>query len=383
MIFGTSRTRRWRHPLERRQELVDEGGVVGGHRIAGFERDLRRRPIAFGDALDDARHADLKLGAHRLVEGAHGPDQPRPVGDDVVPHAGVELADRDHHGLVREVGFAGHQRLERRDDGAPGDDRIDPRPGLRAVRLLALHVDFETVAGGHHRSAPVAENAALEAGEDMDAEDSVDLRVVERPLGDHAFGTRDAFGGRHALLGRLEEQDDLSRQAVAQTGQDLSRGEQHRSVGVVAAGVHDRHALAFVGPGGAARERQVDLLQHRQRIGIGAQRDRRSRKLARDHRDDARAGDRARLEPDRAQALGDELRRLDLAAGELGVLMEMPAPLDQLRLDRRRAAVDLGGERVRAACARARGVSRRRDGGLQREKRSKEKRRERETRGFS
>ena len=143
------------------------------------------------------------------------------------------------------------------------------------MRLPALHDDLEAVAGGQHRAVAVAENAALEAGEDMDAEDGVDLRVVERPFGDHALGAGDPLGGRHPLLGRLEEQHDLARQAVAQTGQHLGGGEQHRGVGVVAAGVHDRHGLALVGPGRAARERQVDLLQDRQRVDVGAQRDRR------------------------------------------------------------------------------------------------------------
>jgi hypothetical protein len=114
----------------------------------------------------------------------------------------------------------------------------------------------------------------------------------------------------------------------------------------------------------------------RQRIGIGAQRDRRPGKLAGDHRDDASAGDRARREADRAQALGDELRRLDLAAGELGVLMQVPAPLDQLALDRRRPAVDLGGERVgtcRACGIGASGARRWRGRDLEREKRGKGK----------
>ena len=69
--------------------------------------------------------------------------------------------------------------------------------------------------------------------------------VVERPFGDHAFGAGDPLGDRHPLFGRLEEQHDLARQAVAQAGQDLGGGEQHRGVGVVAAGVHHRHALAL------------------------------------------------------------------------------------------------------------------------------------------
>ena len=87
----------------------------------------------------------------------------------------------------------------------------------------------------------------------------------------------------------------------------------------------------------------------------------------------------ARLEAHLPQPLADELRGLDLPAGELGVLVEVPAPFDHPGVDRRGAAVDLGGEgvgdgRARGSRAsRAGGARRRRGRELEREKTGKGK----------
>ena len=119
-------------------------------------------------------------------------------------------------------------------------------------------------------------------------------------------------------------------------------------------------------------------LGDRQGVHVGAQRDRRARELAGDDRADAGAGDRARLEAHLPQALADELRGLDLPAGELGVLVKVPAPFDHPGVDRRGAAVDLGGERV--GDGRARGTRASRAGG-ERRRRGRELEREKTGKG--
>ena len=68
------------------------------------------------------------------------------------------------------------------------------------------------------------------------------------------------------------------------------------------------------------------------------------------NRDDAGVGDAGlRLEAEALEPVGDVLRRLDLAVGELGILMEVAAPLHQLGLDGGGELVDLGRER-RCSC---------------------------------
>ena len=46
------------------------------------------------------------------------------------------------------------------------------------------------------------------------------------------------------------------------------------------------------------------------------------------------------LDAERAQVVGDELRRAHLAVAELGVLVDVAAPGDHARLDARRGRID-------------------------------------------
>ena len=55
---------------------------------------------------------------------------------------------------------------------------------------------------------------------------------VEDSLGDHGRGTTGAF------LGRLEHEDDIARQVIAQLVQDACGTDQSGNVEIVAAGVH-------------------------------------------------------------------------------------------------------------------------------------------------
>ena len=206
------------------------------------------------------------------------------------------------------------------------------------MRLAALDHDLEPVGGGHEGPGAVAEDAARQLGEDVQAEDHVRLRVVEDALLQHQLGAGRLLLDGHALLGGLEDEQDLAGEVLPHRDERPRGVEQHRDVGVVAAGVHHPDRLPLPGRGRLAGERQVDLLGDRQRVHVGAQRDDRARPAALDHGHDAgprHAG--PRLEAERAEPLGDELRGLDLAVAELRVLVEVAAPLDELRAARERA----------------------------------------------
>jgi hypothetical protein len=70
---------------------------------------------------------------------------------------------------------------------------------------------------------------------------------------------------------------------------------------------------------------------------------------------------RFHLEPEPREVFGDHFGRPDLAIRELGVLVDVPAPLDHLGHHRGHSAVDLGAE------ARLSGHRRREHGGKERE----------------
>ena len=164
------------------------------------------------------------------------------------------------------------------------------------------------------------------------------LTISSAPAGRSASG--------RAFLGRLKDELDRARQPILDSRQDAGGRQQDGHVRVVPAGVHDADVLPFVLGRRLAGERDVDFFANRQAVHVGAQRHDRARPAALEHGDDAGAGDAGlRLEPEGLEAVGDVFRRLDLAVGELGVLVQIPAPLEQLGLDR-------GGQLVDFACER-------------------------------
>ena len=125
-------------------------------------------------------------------------------------------------------------------------DRVEAHVGLGAVDAPALDGDGEGVARGEEGAGGEPDLPGLLPAADVEAEDRLHLRVVEGALGHHERrAALLALGG--PLLGRLEEEDHGPRQAVLEPGEDLGGAEEHRGVGVVAAGVHDPGGLALVG----------------------------------------------------------------------------------------------------------------------------------------
>ena len=167
---------------------------------------------------------------------------------------------------------------------------------------------------------------------------------------DHQLGAGRPLGRGRALLGRLEDELDGARQPILDSRQDAGGRQQDGHVRVVPAGVHDADVLPVVLGRRLAGEGDVDLFANRQPVHVGAQRHHRARPAALEDGDDAGAGDAGlRLEPEGLEAVGDVLRGLDLAVGELRPLVEIPAPLEQFGLDRGGELVDLGRER-RCSC---------------------------------
>jgi hypothetical protein len=125
-------------------------------------------------------------------------------------------------------------------------------------------------------------------------------------------------------------------------------GQQNRDVRVVPARMHDADLVALVLAHRLARKRHVRFFANRQAVHVRAQGHDWSRPSTTKDRDDARLGDPSHgFQTEALQSLNDELRSFDFAVRELGVLMKMPAPLDEIRLNSRRQLVDFRRQRRR------------------------------------
>ncbi len=176
----------------------------------------------------------------------------------------------------------------------------------------------------------------------MKADSSLGHRDVEQAFLEHQ-GCAAAFALRHAFLRGLEDQQDLSRQAIAQLDQHFGDAHEDRGMRVVTAGMHDADGATAKFPGRRRTERHIGLLGHRQGIHVGPQQDRGTGTAALDHRDDARVGHAGPdIEPERAQVFGHLARGPDFAICEFRVEVKIAAPLDDTRLDRGRGPVEFG-----------------------------------------
>ena len=111
---------------------------------------------------------------------------------------------------------------------------------------------------------------------------------------------------------------------------------------IVTACVHYADALTVVFRGNRGLEGNLDLLGHRQRVHVGPQRHHRTRALAAQHADDSRLGHAgAHFQPEALQLRGDDARRPHLTVAKLGMLVQVAAPGDHLRIDIGGAPIDL------------------------------------------
>ena len=127
------------------------------------------------------------------------------------------------------------------------------------MRADAFDVNRDEIRRRHHRPLGQAEFADRHAGGIVHAVEFVDGKTADHAVIEHRLGASAAF------LGRLEN-DDSSAVEIAGLGEVACRAQKHRGVAVMAAGVHLAWHRRLV--------RQVVGLLDRQRVHVGAQRDR-------------------------------------------------------------------------------------------------------------
>ena len=219
------------------------------------------------------------------------------------------------------------------------------------MTLPAGHLDLERVAAGQGSAGPVGD-LARPARHDVKAEDGLGPGRGEHPFLHHELRTPAlARGGREqagALLGRLEEELHGAGQPVLEACEHLGRRHEHRRVRVVAAGVHHVDLLAQVGGLGPGGEGQTLGLLDGQGVHVGAQGDGGTRHGAAQHGHHTGPGDAgAHLEAQRVQMRRDQACGADLLIAQLRMLVDVPAPADQLVLEGGGALADQGLERSR------------------------------------
>lgn len=146
-------------------------------------------------------------------------------------------------------------------DELPGHrHRVAALLGVRAVAAASVEDEREFVGGGVHLAEFEGRPAGGDGVVDVKAEHMADVGHVEAASRDHALRPS------RALLGGLEEYLYHTRQLRLHLFEQDRRAERGGGMDVMPAGVH--HAPLFGGEG------QPRLIRERQRVGVGAQRDR-------------------------------------------------------------------------------------------------------------
>ena len=229
-----------------------------------------RRADAVGDLADPPLEQVLHLGReHVRAAGDLGRR-----GDDPDGPAGVEAGDADDRRLAagrpraRRCAAARQTTGRRSRWGRPrscGTPMWPPRP---RISMRKTSHAARSAPGADRHGADRQRRPQVQADHGVDA--------VHDACLDHPGG---AAGQR--LLAGLEQEADLAGEVLAHAGQHRGRAEQDRRVAVVPAGVHDAGVLRC--------ERQPGVLLDRQRVHVGADRERGPGRAADEAPDDAGA----------------------------------------------------------------------------------------------
>ena len=157
----------------------------------------------------------------------------------------------------------------------------------------------------------------------MQGDNRIGLQRLEHALFDHQTGA--AFlAGRRPFFGGLKDEHHCAVEAVAEAGEHRRRAERRGDMDVMAARVRHADLTPRVRRLRRRLEWQIGRFGDRQRVHVGPDRDHRPRSLPLQHADDASPGDPGRdLQAERAQLLGHEVRRPDLAVRELRMPMDV------------------------------------------------------------
>jgi hypothetical protein len=226
-------------------------------------------------------------------------------------------------GLTAEQLTALLTRLERHHHLARDRYGIEIVVGHRGMPALAADDGVERIGRGEQGSGAPRDRSGRHRGPDVEGEGGVRSAapgdVFEKAVLEHEAGAVMAF------LSRLEHEGDGSGELGPPRRQGPGRADQHRGVGVVAAGMHH--------PRVARGEGEPRLFGHRERVHVAPQKDRAAivAAAAQDCDDSAGRGTLAKLERKALQGVPYLLRRPAAFEAELGIGMDGPAQPDRGR----------------------------------------------------
>ena len=287
------------------------------------------------EQLGDERGRAVPRGPIRCTRGAADDCERR---DHVGRLTGVDRTEDD-----AELGLAVAYKARNLGRDPTGDrDEIGGEFGASGVAARSVEPNLDEVRGRGDRADAHTDLTGVELGIAMQTEDRV--HTVETAGFDHV---ERAAG--HGLLGGLEQQPHpASRIVRREEACERETGTEHdRRMDVVAARVRNPLVLRAIV--------HLLLVDHRERVEIGAQRDRRAAARADVTHETRSRGEYQWVEPSDFESLRNERSGLELLAAALGPGVELPAEGDQFLEVR----VEEGGERFgrRRAHAVAPGVS--------------------------
>ena len=239
-------------------------------RHAGSNRLTARNPL---DAVE-------QLGPRIVAIAAHGQQQQRLVGDDIMLGAGLKAADGDHRRVLR-IDFAADQGLQRADDTTGQHDRVLGGVRIGAMAANPLYPDIDAVDIGQCKARRIADISGRCAGGIVKGQRIVGLGKTRiKPVLEHR---QRALAG---FFGRLQDHHQRPRPFVLARHQLPGGGDPSGHVRVVTAGVHHIGVIALPGLRLDGRGKgQPGLLLEWQAVHVGAQQHRRPLAVFHDRHD--------------------------------------------------------------------------------------------------
>ena len=272
-----------------------------------------RAAVGHGDPGRRLFEQRVQVAPHLLAEKAQAAFHAAFVGNAVPRRAAVKVAHRQHRRLAG-VDAARDDGVGAAEDLRGAVDRVEAEVRRGAVGALAPHLHGERLAARRAGSVDHRHRAAGKGGLHVNAEDRVD-RFQFRQQGARVVAQA------HLLAG-LEAEDQLSPQPLLHGAQPPRRRQHARGVEVVAA--HVRRAVNF-GDERLGAFQVAGVFLQRQRVHVGAQRQRPARTSRVEHAQQAVAPFRRadHLQPQALQLGGDDARRARFLPAQLGMAVQV------------------------------------------------------------
>ena len=272
-----------RDALQARQHSRGQLRIIAHHRVAArVDLEARGGAARRRGVFHEATHVVDNFAPLLRIKGADGADHLHIIGHDVVADTALDRTDCHDCGIRRDVGHTAHDGLQTVDDLCRHDHRVDAAPGSRAMGLPTLDDNTVGIRTRHQRTAAIADHAGRHVGEDVQPEHGLRSILLKHAFLDHqACAT--FFTDRCTLFCGLEEEHHRTRKFALHRDQRFGKTHQDGGVCVVSAGVHHADGFIAVGCGRFRAERHVCLFDHRQRIHVRAQGNRRPRAPALQH----------------------------------------------------------------------------------------------------